>query len=135
MKRRGGKGTGTVFYDRRRGRWVAQLTVGHDPATGLPRKITRVFPTRKEAEAWRVEQAARLHKGLLGSPEAITVREWASRWLEGKAQEVRPRTLALYLQDLGHAIPSLKDPKTPDPFGSLRLQAVQPSHIRGCWKG
>jgi len=135
VKRRGGKGTGTVFYDRRRGRWVAQLTVGHDPATGLPRKITRVFPTRKEAEAWRVEQAARLHKGLLGSPEAITVREWASRWLEGKAQEVRPRTLALYLQDLGHAIPSLKDPKTPDPFGSLRLQAVQPSHIRGVLEG
>ncbi|MEN2982053.1 MAG: site-specific integrase [Thermus sp.] len=130
MGRREGKGTGTVFFDRRRGKWVAQLTVGYDTATGRPRKLSKVFPTRKEAEAWRVEQAARLHKGLLGSPEAITLREWASRWLEGKAREVRPKSLYLYRQELAYALPSLKDPKAKDPLGSLRLRAIQPAHIR-----
>ncbi|MCS6867811.1 site-specific integrase [Thermus sp.] len=130
MGRRGGKGTGTVFFDRRRRKWVAQLTIGHDPATGRPRKLSKVFPTRKEAEAWRVDQAARLHKGLLGSPEGITLREWASRWLEGKAREVRPKSLHLYRQELAYAMPSLKDPKAKDPLGSLRLRAIQPAHIR-----
>ncbi|RTH02298.1 site-specific integrase, partial [Thermus scotoductus] len=92
MARRSTKGTGTVFFHKGRKRWVAQITVGHDPATGKPRKLTRSFPTKKEAEAWRAEMALKHFRGLLAPPESITLRDWAERWLQGKAREVRPRT-------------------------------------------
>ncbi|MGC8967996.1 MAG: tyrosine-type recombinase/integrase [Thermus sp.] len=130
MGRRAGKGTGTVFFHRERKRWMAQFTLGHDPATGRPRKITRSFATKREAEAWRAEMALKHFRGLLTAPEALTLREWAERWLEGKAREVRPRTLALYRQELAYALPSLKDPSLKDPLGGLRLQAVQPAQVR-----
>ncbi|WP_369792382.1 Arm DNA-binding domain-containing protein [Thermus sp. 2.9] len=130
MARRSAKGTGTVFFHKARKRWVAQITVGHDPATGKPRKLTRSFSTKKEAEAWRTEMAAKLFKGLLLNPESLTLREWAENWLKQKAREVRHRTLHLYRQELTYALPSLKDPLAKDPLGSSRLQGVQPTQIR-----
>ena len=130
MARRSTKGTGTVFFHKGRKRWVAQITVGHDPATGKPRKLTRSFPTKKEAEAWRAEMALKHFRGLLAPPESITLRDWAERWLQGKAREVRPRTVALYRQELAYALPSLKDPSAKDPLGLLRLGGVQPAHVR-----
>lgn len=130
MARRG-KGSGTVFRHRPSGRWCAQLSVGFDLATGKPRRITHYFETRREAEAWLADQVARYHKGLLADPKEITLREWALSWLERKAREVSPRTLALYRQELAYALPSLKAPSRPDPLGAMRLQAVQPTHIRG----
>ena len=132
MPRRG-RGEGTIVR-RPDGRWMGQIMVGYGP-DGKPKRLTVYGKTRQEVAAKLADLAAQRHKGLLPEPTETSLREWASRWLEGKAQEVRPRTLDLYLQDLGHAIPSLKDPKAPDPFGSLRLQAVQPSHIRGVLEG
>ncbi len=128
---RRGKGAGTVYRHKASGRWCAELHVGFDPDTGKPKRITAYFPTRKEAEAWLADQVARYHKGLLTDPKEITVRQWALSWLERKAQEVSPRSLNLYRQELAYALPSLKDPSRPDPLGTMRLQAVQPAHIRG----
>lgn len=130
MPKRRGKGTGTVYRHKASGRWCAELHVGFDPDTGRPKRITAYFPTRKEAEVWLSEQVARYHKGLLADPRAIILREWAEGWLHRKAQEVRDRTLHLYRQELGYALPSLKEPHLPDPLGQMRLQEVQPTHIR-----
>lgn len=105
MPKRRGKGTGTVYRHKASGRWCAELHVGFDPDTGRPKRITAYFPTRKEAEVWLSEQVARYHKGLLADPRAITLREWAEGWLHRKAQEVRDRTLHLYRQELGYALP------------------------------
>jgi integrase len=135
MARRATRGTGTVFFSKERRRWMAQLTVGHDPKTGRPKKLTRSFPTKREAEAWRQEMALKHFRGLLAPPEAITVRDFAQSWLERKAREVRPRTLFLYRKELAYALPSLEDPQAKDPLGSMRLQAVQPAHIRALLDG
>ncbi|WP_460170209.1 Arm DNA-binding domain-containing protein, partial [Thermus brockianus] len=88
MARRATRGTGTVFFSKERRRWMAQLTVGHDPKTGRPKKLTRSFPTKREAEAWRQEMALKHFRGLLAPPEAIAVRDFAQSWLERKAREV-----------------------------------------------
>ena len=135
MGKRATRGTGTVFFSKERRKWIAQLTVGHDPQTGRPKKLTRSFRTKREAEAWRQEMALKRYRGLLPPPEAITVREWASRWLERKAREVRPRTLFLYRKELAYALPSLEDPQAKDPLGQARLQAVNPRDIRAVIDG
>lgn len=131
MGKRRGKGAGTVYHHKASGRWCAELHVGFDPRTGRPKRHIAYFKTRREAEAWLAEQVARYHKGLLADPKEITLREWALAWLKRKAREVSPRSLALYRQELAYALPSLKEPSQPDPLGRMRLQAVQPSHIRG----
>jgi len=135
MARRATRGTGTVFFSKERRRWMAQLTVGHDPKTGRPKKLTRSFPTKREAEAWRQEMALKHFRGLLAPPEAITVRDFAQSWLERKAREVRPRTLFLYRKELAYALPSLEDPQAKDPLGRARLQAVNPRDIRAVIDG
>jgi len=132
-KRKRGNGEGTIVR-RRDGRWMGQLMVGYGP-DGKPRRRTVYGRTRQEVAAKLAELAAQHHKGLLPSPEAITVREWASRWLERKAREVRPKTLLLYREELAYALPSLEDPQAKDPLGSMRLQAVQPAHIRALLDG
>ena len=133
MKRKRGNGEGTIVR-RPDGRWMGQLMVGYGP-DGKPRRRTVYGRTRQEVAAKLAELAAQHHKGLLPSPEAITVREWASRWLERKAREVRPKSLLLYRDELAYALPSLKDPQAKDPLGNMRLQAVQPAHIRALLDG
>jgi len=90
--RKRGNGEGTIVR-RPDGRWMGQLMVGYGP-DGKPRRRTVYGKTRQEVAAKLAELAAQHHKGLLPSPEAITVREWASRWLERKAREVRPKRRA-----------------------------------------
>jgi len=128
MKRRRGNGEGTIVR-RPDGRWMGQITLGRGP-DGRLKRLTVYGRTRQEVAAKLAELAAAHHKGLLPSPEAITLREWALRWLERKAKEVRPRSLTLYRLELAYALPSLRDPTAPDPLGSMRLQAVQPVHVK-----
>ena len=134
MARRG-KGGGTTYYDPRRDRWVAELK-WVDELTGRVVRVKRYALTRKEAEALLGELAGQKAKGLLAPPNRLTVRDFALDYLRRKAREgARPRTLDLLAQELAYALPSLKDPKAHDPLGSLRLQAVQPAHIRGVVDG
>ena len=134
MARRG-KGGGTTYYDPRRDRWVAELK-WVDELTGRVVRVKRYALTRKEAEALLGELAGQKAKGLLAPPNRLTVRDFALDYLRRKAREgARPRTLDLLALELAYALPSLKDPKAHDPLGSLRLQAVQPAHIRGVVDG
>ncbi|GIW28758.1 MAG: site-specific integrase [Meiothermus sp.] len=129
MPRKRGKGSGTTYYHKGSGRWCAELNLGFD-AEGKPLRVRGYHKTRKEAEAWLAEQATLYHKGLLANPSSVTLKDWAMRWLERKEKEVRPRTVELYRQELGYALPSVKNPQARDPLGSLPLQKVTPSHIR-----
>ncbi|BCP97775.1 hypothetical protein TthHB5008_08760 [Thermus thermophilus] len=127
MPRRG-RGEGTIVR-RPDGRWMGQIMVGYGP-DGKPRRLTVYGKTRQEVAAKLAELAAQRHKGLLPEPTETSLREWASRWLERKGREVRPKTLTLYRDELAYAIPSLKDPRAPDPLGRMRLQEVKPAHVR-----
>ena len=127
MPRRG-RGEGTIVR-RPDGRWMGQIMVGYGP-DGKPRRLTVYGKTRQEVAAKLAELAAQRHKGLLPEPTETPLREWASRWMERKGREVRPKTLTLYRDELAYALPSLKDPKAPDPLGRMRLQEVKPAHVR-----
>lgn len=129
MRKRRGKGAGTIYRHKSSGRWCAELEVGRKP-DGKPLRVRGYFPTRREAEGWLAEQAALNFKGLLADPSSITVQEWALRWLERKAREVRPNTLAAYHRELSLALPSLKNPQAHEGLSSRKLQEVKPAHIR-----
>lgn len=133
--RRRGKGGGSTYYDPHGDRWVAELK-WVDELTGKVVRVKRYAATRKEAEALLGELAAQKAKGLLAPPSRITVRDFALDYLRRKEREgVRPNTLRMLRHELAHALPSLKDPQAHDPLGSMRLQTVQPAHIRGVVDG
>jgi integrase len=121
-------GEGSI-YQRKDGWWVVAVTVGYTQS-GNPKRKVAYARTREEALRKMAELQYLHHKGLLANAEAVTVRDWVAGWLERKAKEVRPRTLEGYRFELRRAIPSLADPNTPDPFGSMNLQRVQPLHVR-----
>lgn len=127
MARRG-KGGGSV-YKHASGRWCAELS-WIDPVTGKRRRVSRYADTRKEAEAVLAELVTAKHRGTLSDPNKVTVREWLEGWLSRRAREVRPRTAAIYRQELSYAAPSLGDPEAADPFGKMPLQRVKPAHVR-----
>jgi hypothetical protein len=95
------KGSGSLYYDGDKQRWVAQLDLGTD-STG--RRIRpRVFgPTRAEVRA-RMEQLRSAH----GSGQDVTVRattfaELAELWLaRGLSHDLSDNTLANYQSLLG----------------------------------
>ncbi|MGQ9825752.1 MAG: Arm DNA-binding domain-containing protein [Desulfotomaculales bacterium] len=49
-----GHGEGTIVKHKKTGKWMAQASIGYDPATGKLKRITKYFETRKEARTgWR----------------------------------------------------------------------------------
>ncbi|MFM9420690.1 tyrosine-type recombinase/integrase [Thermus scotoductus] len=85
--------------------------------------------TRQEVARKLAEKVAALHRGQLPPPEAITVRDWVEDWLRRKSEEVRPKTLEHYRYVLTRALPALVGDNR-DRLGRMRLQAVQPIHVR-----
>jgi integrase len=108
---------------RKDGRWMGQMTIGRDPATG---KLKRAFfygKTRQEAANQLARALSDLGRGAFVAPHRLTVGEWLETWLkEYKKPSVRPVTYDSYEMmvrchikpALGHL--SLKD---------LRLDQVQ----------
>ncbi|AFV76340.1 site-specific recombinase XerD [Thermus oshimai JL-2] len=129
MGRKRGNGSGSVSYHAAKGKWRAEVR-WVDPSTGRVRSVTRYAPTRKEAETLLAELLLQRGRGLLLEPDRTTLRDWAQRWLQRKAREVKPKTLLLYTDELALALPSLKNPKARDPLGSKPLQKVWPAHIQ-----
>lgn len=128
MTRKRPPGEGSI-YQRRDGLWVGAVTIGYTPR-GNPRRKVVYGRTRQEVARKLAELQVQRYRGLLSEPTQISVRDWAEDWLRRKGAEVRPRTLESYRYHLAHALPSLKDPKAHDPLGRMRLQSVQPLHVR-----
>jgi integrase len=112
------------------------------------RKISKTFPTRDAAKAWRADATGAVRKGAMRAPATVTLREAADEWLRG-AEEGRILTrsgdpykpsairsyrgaLDLYiLDDLGGAKLSavtLRDVQ--DLADRLRARGLDPSTIR-----
>ncbi|GAA6747502.1 tyrosine-type recombinase/integrase [Thermus brockianus] len=121
-------GEGSI-YQRKDGRWVGAITIGYNER-GNPKRVQVYGRTRAEVARKLAELQARHHRGLLPEPTRLTVADWAKQWLEMKAKEVRPSTLNSYRYELTRLLPSLKNPSAHDPLGRMRLQAVQPLHVR-----
>jgi integrase len=89
-------GQGTVYQRGSDGRWVASLR--------LPggKRVVRYAGSEREARARLSELLRHQGAGQLAAPSRMTVGEWVERWLERKAAGVRPKTVRLYRQALGH---------------------------------
>lgn len=112
---------------RKDGRYEVRLSILED---GKRVRLSAYGSTAKEAESKARDLKTRAERGLLPKRDKLTLAGFAESWLRRKAKEVRPRTVALYQQELTYALPSLEDPQAHDPLGSKRLQEVQPVHLR-----
>ncbi len=120
MPKKRGNSEGTIFFHKRKGLWCGQISVGRG-SDGRLKRATIYGKTRQEVAERLAEVAAQAAKGMLPVPEAITLREWAERWLDRKSKEVRPKTALAYRQDLARLL---------EEVGGIRLQALRPHHIR-----
>ncbi|MBE3585465.1 MAG: site-specific integrase [Thermoanaerobacter sp.] len=103
-----GHGEGTI-YKRKDGRWEAKASIGFDPATGKPRRLTKYFKTRKEAQEWLAKVQHEKATGTFVEPHRVTVGEWLDRWLNDYVKpRVRPKTWQGY-KDVArlHIIPEI----------------------------
>jgi len=127
---RRGKGGGSTYYNTHLAKWVAELRWA-DPTTGKTRRLVKYADTRREAEKLLAELVHKKTQGLLGEPSKLTVRDFALEYLARLEREgLRPNSIRLARDELGYALPSLKDPGGHDPLGRMRLQDVRPAHIR-----
>lgn len=103
-------------------RWYYVLDGAPGPDGQRKRQWSKGFATRKLAEAALREELGRRDQGIILSPEKVTVRDFAARWLDHMKTLGRDaRTLERYgeLLDL-HALPTI---------GGLLLRDLQPEHL------
>jgi integrase len=109
------RGRGSVFEDKSRGRWVAQIKV-HGKAT------RRYAKTPEEAWELRDELAANVRIGV--STQTTTLARYLDEWLAGV--EVAPSTLLGYRSKVRlYLIPEL---------GTVALNRLAPAHLRRLFK-
>ena len=98
-----------------------------DPQTGLSRpRWVGGFATEDAAKSARDEARLKARRGVYVDRNVITVREYLVEWLIAHSLETKPKTLAGYrwLVDR-YVIPRI---------GSMRMQAVRPSHLSGLYR-
>ncbi|MDK2889102.1 MAG: integrase [Thermoanaerobacter sp.] len=105
-----GHGEGTI-YKRKGGRWEAKASIGFDPATGKPKRLTKYFKTRKEAQDWLAKVQHEKNTGAFVEPARVTLGEWLDRWLEVYVRpSVRDTTYQNYETYIRvHIMPALGD--------------------------
>ncbi|MFH0801161.1 MAG: site-specific integrase [bacterium] len=63
------------------GTWEARVTIGQNQKTGKPKRLSRYFKTRKEAQDWISKTSHEKQTGAYIEPHTVTVGEWLDRWL------------------------------------------------------
>ncbi|RJQ26656.1 MAG: site-specific integrase [Peptococcaceae bacterium] len=116
-----GHGEGTIVK-RSDGRWMAQVTTGHD-AGGKLKRVTYYGKTRQEVAEKLAKAQHEKNTGAFVEPEKTTFHTWFSRWLAVYVKpKVRPASFTNY-HDLArnHIIPALGN----IPLQKLTTDAIQ----------
>ena len=111
VKRGNGRGSITT-YKGDRFRWRFRDAFGNALASGIT-------GTRIEAEDALTKAKADNIRGILASPDQITLEQYAAKWLE--RQDVREITRTTYRREIGLILPAL---------GKKRLKDLKPMTIR-----
>jgi integrase len=122
MAKKRGNNEGSITR-RPDGRWMAQVTIGRDPATGKPRRATFYGKTRQEVADKLTKALRDKQQGTFVAPHKLTLGEWLDTWLkEYVCPTVRPLTYVSY-ETLArkHFTPVL---------GHIALQDLRPEHIQ-----
>ncbi len=116
-----GNGEGSITH-RRDGRWMGQITVGHDPKTGRLKRRTFYGKTRREISDKLANAITELQNGRFAQATTLTVAEWISAWLDRYAQTKRTSTWENY-ESLArvHIVPAL---------GAKKLRDLRPEHLQ-----
>lgn len=102
------------------GTWRAQVTLPSLPGT-KPKRLTRSFPVKKDAETWIRKQLNEVDAGLTSENHNTTIEQYAALWLETKRHRIRTRTYDDYHRYCTRYI-------VPH-FGSLVLRTTRSSQI------
>lgn len=119
MARRRSPGEGSVRQRRDTGRWRAALVVGYT-ATGNPKRISKDFDTKREADVWLAEQFTKQNRGELAISE-LQLSNFLTDWLAGKKVEVRENTYVRYKDVIQRFVMPY--------LGQHKLRDLKPQHI------
>jgi len=122
MVKRRGNLEGNILR-RKDGRWMAQLGVGWDPATGKRTRLTFYGRTRQEVVKKLARAQSDVSRGTFVAPHKLTVGEWLTTWLRDyKRPSVRPVTYDSYAMLIRvHLAPALS---------AIALKDLRPDHIQ-----
>ncbi|MBN1370440.1 MAG: tyrosine-type recombinase/integrase [Anaerolineaceae bacterium] len=117
MARRRSNNEGSI-YQRKDGRWVAQLSVDG-------KRLSKYFKTQRDARAWVKEMQTKINEGLTYLGMNVTLEEYLKEWLLTTKMTLRPKTFIQYTQIVNqHILPAL---------GSRKLQDIRPDMIQTCY--
>lgn len=105
---------------------MAQVSAGHDPKTGKPRRRTFYGRTRKEVADKLAAASADEQRGLAAPVTKLTVGDWLNRWLQEYAHpKVRQSTWESYESTARvHIVPAL---------GRIKLRGLRPEHLQSLY--
>lgn len=108
--KRRGYGEGSI-YKNKQGLWVAQLSIGRDPRTGKPERMTFYGKKRGDVRDKLTEAKYKLKQNMLVKPSPIKLGEWLEEWLELYMKvSVKQTTFESYSSWVyKHIIPGLGD--------------------------
>lgn len=123
MKR--GNGEGTIYFDQRKNRWIAKVTVGYT-ADGRAVRKSRTARTKEEAIRKKSELQQTHWTSAALDADRLTVAEYLTLWLDTcKVGQVRETTLVQYRCYIC---------KLAAQIGGVRLAALSPMHVRAVAK-
>src|SRR5262249_55078042 len=96
MAKKRGNNEGSITR-RPDGRWMAQVTMGRDPATGKLRRATFYGKTRQDVADKLTKVLRDKQQGTFVAPHKLTLGEWLQTWLwEYKQPRLRQLTFNGY---------------------------------------
>ena len=117
MVKRRAKGEGSVYFDEKNDRWIAQITLPNGKRRGKSGK------TQKEVLDWLTEQRSIVKRGTFTSGEEIKLGDFLDRYMEDVASHsLRPRT---YESHAGYVRNHIK----PE-LGHLKLTSLRPDQVQ-----
>lgn len=118
MARRRVRGTGSVFYDRNAGVWIANVSLGVHDGRRVRRKVRAAT---EHAAREELERLARAYRG--GSiPANVTLDSYLGDWIHAHGRSVRASTAKSYSGHIEHHL---------SPFlGGIPLARLQPADVR-----
>ena len=121
MAKKRGNNEGSITR-RPNGLWMAQITVGRDPATGKPKRATFYGKTRQDVADKLTKALRDKQQGTFVAPHKLTLGEWLDTWLwEYKKPKLRPLSFTDYEMVIRrHLKPAL---------GHIPLQDLRPEHV------
>ena len=122
MPKKRGNHEGTIVR-RKDGRWMASISIGHDPTTGKLKRVSFYGKTRKEGADLLAQALGDLHHGAFVALHKLTVGQWLETWLRDyKQAKICPLTFDNYERLIrGHLLPTL---------GTIPLKELRPEHVQ-----